>query len=175
MTSFRFSLEKVLSWRRTQLEIEQARYGQKMAAVAALDHARAELEASGIQAEVQVRAWNPVAGAELAALSGFRRAVRVKEGQVAKRRAEAAQAADAQLKLMLEAQRRCRLLERLKERRQAEWTAANDRDLEQLATESYLARFSREHRASSMGLKCGGIPNCGRLPTGANAQSTYNR
>jgi hypothetical protein len=148
MTSFRFPLEKVLSWRRTQLEIEQARYRQKVAAVSALDHARAELEASGIQAEVQVRGWNRVAGADLAALGGFRRAIRVKEEQVAKRRAESAQAADAQLKLMLEAQRRCRLLERLKERRQTEWNAANERDLEQLATESYLARFTREHRAS---------------------------
>jgi hypothetical protein len=148
MTSFRFPLEKVLSWRRTQLEVEQARYRQKTAAVAALDHARAEFEASGIQAEVQVRGWNRVAGAELAALGSFRRAIRVKEAQVAKRRAEAAQAADAQLKLMLEAQRRCRLLERLKERRRAEWNAANERDLEQLATESYLARFAREHRAS---------------------------
>ena len=148
MTSFRFPLEKVLSWRRTQLEIEQARYGQKVAAVAALDHARAELEASGIQAEAQVRGWNRVAGSDLAALGGFRRAVRVKEAQVAKRRAESAQAADAHLKLVLEAQGRCRLLERLRERRQAEWNAANERDLEQLATESYLARFAREHRAS---------------------------
>ncbi len=148
MTSFRFPLERVLAWRRTQLEIEQARYRQKVTAVAALDHARAELEASGIQAEVQVREWNRVAGADLAALGGFRRAIRVKEEQVAKRRAESAEAADAQLKLMLEAQRRCRLLERLKERREAEWDAANERDLEQLATESYLARFTREHRAS---------------------------
>src|SRR5271157_4849217 len=146
MTAFRFRLQRVLEWRRTQLEIEQARYKQRVAAVAALDQARAEMEASGIQAEVQVRQWSPVAGRDLAALGEFRSAVRRKEKAIAARRVESSQAADAQLAVMLEAQRRCRLLERLKERRLAEWRAAAGRDLEQIATESYLARWTRERR-----------------------------
>ena len=133
-----------MKWRRTQLEIEEAKYQQRLAAVAALDRARAEMEASGIQAEVQVRAWRPLAGNDLVALSRFRQSVRAREKQIAVRRAESSQAADAQLRAMLEAQRRCRLLERLKERRLAEWRAANDRALEELATESYLARWTRE-------------------------------
>lgn len=133
-----------MKWRRTQLEIEEAKYQQRLAAVAALDRARAEMEASGIQAEVQVRAWRPVVGNDLVALSRFRQSVRAKEKQIAVRRAESSKAADAQLRAMLEAQRRCRLLERLKERRLAEWRAANDRALEELATESYLARWTRE-------------------------------
>jgi len=141
MTAFRFPLERVLAWRRTQLEMEEARYRQCLDAVAALDHARAELEASGIQAEVQVRAWRPVAGGDLVALGAFRHAVRAREQQIAKRRAESAQAAAAQLKIMLEARRRCRLLERLKERRLDEWQAANDRQMEELAAESFLARW----------------------------------
>jgi hypothetical protein len=143
MSAFHFSLERVLEWRRTQLEIEEAKYQQRLAAVAALDRARAEMEASGIRAEVQVRAWHPLAGNDLAALSVFRRSVRAKEKQIALRRAESAQAAEIQLKAMLEAQRRCRLLERLKERRLAEWRTASDRALEELATESYLARWTR--------------------------------
>ena len=48
-----------------------------------------------------------------------------------------------QQKVMLEARRRCRLLERLKERRLAEWTAERDRELDEIAAESYLARWSR--------------------------------
>ena len=44
---------------------------------------------------------------------------------------------------MLEARRRCRLLERLKERRLAEWTAERDQELEEMAAETYLARWSR--------------------------------
>ena len=42
---------------------------------------------------------------------------------------------------MLEARRRCRLLERLKDRRLAEWSKARDRELEELASESFLARW----------------------------------
>jgi hypothetical protein len=142
--TFRFRLEKVLAWRRTQFEIEESRYRQALAGLASLDHARAELEASAIQAEVQVRAWNRVEGSDLAALDGFRRAVRSKEQTIAARRVESAKAADVQLQNMLEAQRRCRLLERLKERRLAEWQTENDRFLEQVATEAYLARLVRE-------------------------------
>ncbi|HEV2445724.1 MAG TPA: hypothetical protein VGS58_07370 [Candidatus Sulfopaludibacter sp.] len=145
MSRFRFPLERVLAWRRTQLEIEEARYQQKLAAVAALDRQRAEMEAAGIQAEVQVRAWKAVSGEDLAALAEFRQSVRTREKQIAARRAEAAKTADAQLAAMLEARRRCRLLERLKERRQAEWQAADRRALEELAAESYLARWNREH------------------------------
>jgi hypothetical protein len=44
---------------------------------------------------------------------------------------------------MHEARRRCRLLERLRERRRAEWKTENDRELEQVAAESYLARWGR--------------------------------
>jgi hypothetical protein len=144
MSPFRFSLARVLEWRRTQLEIEEAKYQRSLAAVAALDRARAEMEATGIQAEVQVRSWHPVAGNDLVALSRFRQSIRAREKQIASRREEAAKAAGVQLKAMLEAQRRCRLLERLKERRLAEWRIAGDRALEEIATESYLARWTRE-------------------------------
>jgi hypothetical protein len=43
---------------------------------------------------------------------------------------------------MLEARRRFRLLERLKERRHEDWRLARDRELEELASESYLARWA---------------------------------
>jgi hypothetical protein len=45
--------------------------------------------------------------------------------------------------VMLEARRRFRLLERLKERRLAEWRLALDKDLQELASESYLAGWAR--------------------------------
>jgi hypothetical protein len=43
----------------------------------------------------------------------------------------------------LEARRRCRLLERLRERRWTEWQLARDRELEELASDSYLAQWNR--------------------------------
>jgi hypothetical protein len=47
--------------------------------------------------------------------------------------------------VMLEARRRCRLLERLKERRWAEWQSAAGRELDELAADSYLAQWARRH------------------------------
>jgi len=143
MTGFRFPLKRVLDWRRTQLELEEARYKQQAAELAALERARAEMEAAGIRAEVQVREWNPVAGRDLAALGAFRRKVKSREAEIALRRVECARKLDEQQKVMLEARRRCRLLEKLEERRLTEWREARDRELDDLATESYLAKWAR--------------------------------
>jgi len=147
MKSFQFPLERVLDWRRIQLELEEARYKQQVAAIAGLDRRRAEIEASGIRAEIQVREWSPIGAGDLTALGNFRLHVKSQESEIARQRFEAAKKLAEQQKLMLEARRRCRLLERLKERRLTEWTAQRDHELEEIAAESYLARWSRRKPA----------------------------
>ncbi len=143
MTTFRFPLQKVLDWRQTQLELAEARFQQKVAALAAIDRAFAEMEASGIRAEVEVRRWDPLSGRDLAALGRFRLLVQSREKQISLQRAECRRELAVRKTAMLEARRRCRLLERLKERRLAEWTWARDRELEAVAAESFLARWAR--------------------------------
>jgi flagellar export protein FliJ len=143
MTSFRFRLEKVLDWRRQQMELEEAGFKRQSTAIAEMDGACAALEASGIRAELEVRAWKPLAGNDLAALAGFRLHTRRQEQEIARLRAEAQKKLEAQKATLLEARRRCRLLERLRERRLAEWQTACDRELEELAAESYLAGLAR--------------------------------
>jgi uncharacterized sporulation protein YeaH/YhbH (DUF444 family) len=148
MKTFRFPLEKALDWRRIQLELEEVRYKQQVGALAGLDRQRAEVEASGIRAEIQVREWRPIAARDLTALGDFRLYVKARESAIARQRFEAAQKLAEQQKLMLEARRRCRLLERLKERRLAEWTTARDHEVEEIAAESYLARWSQRRRGT---------------------------
>ncbi|HEY7392614.1 MAG TPA: hypothetical protein VH640_29100 [Bryobacteraceae bacterium] len=143
MTTFRFRLEKVLELRCKQLELEEAKYQQCVRQVADLQAERSRMEAAGIGAETQVRAWSPVTGNDLAALANYRKYIAAQEQQIAVRHDEAQKLAEEQQKAMLEARRRCELLERLKERKRAEWQAAADRELEQLAAESHLARLSR--------------------------------
>src|SRR5260370_395420 len=79
MTTFRFPLQKVLEWRRTQLELEEIQYRRQVAALAELDRQRAELEESGKTAERQVREWDPLAGGDLGALGGVRLHVQQRE------------------------------------------------------------------------------------------------
>ena len=142
MTTFRFPLQKVLDWRRTQLELAEARFQQQLAALAAIDRAYAEMEASGITAELEVRRWDPLAGCDLAALGRFRLLVQSREKQIALQRVECQRELAVRKSAMLEARRRCRLLERFKERHLAEWTSARDRELEEVASESFLARWA---------------------------------
>jgi hypothetical protein len=144
MTAFRFRLDKVLGWRRTQLELAEAEFRREAAALAELDRASAELQARGIRTEVEVRALSPLSGRDLAALGGFRHYVERRARELAAQRAEQVHKLAEREQAMLEARRRCRLLERLRERRLAEWQTDSKRELEQLASESHLARLARQ-------------------------------
>lgn len=146
MNAFRFPLQKALEWRRKQLELEEAHFKQQAAAVAALDRRRAETEAAGIRAEIEVRQWGNVAGRDLAALDRFRLRVKSDEARIAQERAEAARVLAERQQTMLEARRRTRLLDRLRERRLEEWESARNRELEDMAGESFLAGWNRRAR-----------------------------
>ncbi len=143
MQPFRFSLDRVLSWRRTQLGLEEARFKQEIAAMAEIDRLRAEADAAGVKAEMSVRGRHPVTGADLSALAEFRRAIQARKAEIAARRVEQVRRIAAQEAALMDARRRCRLLERLKERRQEEWRSATGRELEELASESFLAQWAR--------------------------------
>ena len=146
MKTFHFPLERVLDWRRTQLEIEEARFRQAATTLAAVDHARAELAAGLVRAECEVRRAQAVSGIDLAALSAYRARARHESARLEGKRTECARALADRQAAMLEARRRLRLLERLKERRVAEWKAARDREVEETASESYLAQWGRRGR-----------------------------
>lgn len=146
MNKFHFPLQKVLEWRRTQLDVEEGKFRQRGEAVAAVDRARAELEAEAVHTECEVRGWDSVGGADLRALDEYRKHVRAEEARLAAERAERARALAAQQAAMLEARRRFRLLERLKDRRLAEWRTACDRELDEIAAESYLAQWGNAGR-----------------------------
>ena len=143
MTAFHFRLQKVLEWRRAQLELEEIQYRRQLAALAELDRRQAEVAEAASAAERQVRAWNPLAGGELEALGEFRLHVKQQEREMAASRIERRQQLERQHRLLLEAGRRLRLLERLQQRRWTEWRSARDKELEDLASESYLAKWNR--------------------------------
>jgi flagellar export protein FliJ len=146
MTTFRFGLEKVLEWRRRQLEAEENRFKQQAAALAELDRRREWMQSEGASADRGVRQWQSLTGGDLAALAEFREHVHRQMQVLAARHAECQRDLDERRRAMLEARRRARLLERLKERRWEEWRAAAGQELEELAAESYLSRWNRERR-----------------------------
>jgi hypothetical protein len=144
MITFRFRLDKVLAWRRTQLELAEVEFRREAGALAELDRVSTELEAYSVRTEAEVREWSSLSGCDLLALNGFRLQVGRRVKELAVQRIEQARKLAEREQVMLEARRRCRLLERLRERRLAEWQSASGKELEQVASESYLARFSRQ-------------------------------
>jgi hypothetical protein len=144
VNAFRFGLERVLELRRRQLEAAEGRFRLQAAALAELDATRAALESAAAEADREVRRWPSVNGRDLAALAEFRLHVRAREQSLSAQRTEGERELAERQREMLEARRRCRLLERLKERRWGEWREAANRELEALAAESYLARWNRD-------------------------------
>jgi hypothetical protein len=143
MKTFQFPLQRALDWRRTQLGLAEARVGQQLAALAGLDRERAEWDAVGHRTEVEVREFHPLAGGDLNALGSFRLLVKVREREIAAKRVEYQKELAVRQAAMVEARRRCRLLERLRERRSAEWQSASDKELDERAADSYLAQWGR--------------------------------
>jgi hypothetical protein len=144
MTTFQFRLDRVLEWRRARLELEEANYRRHAAILAEIDRQDSVVESAVQSAERHVRQSNPLAGLDLDALHGYRLYARDKRKELAANRAEAVRRLSSQQKVMLEARRNVRLLERLKERRHAEWQAGLDKEIEQTAAECYLARWRRD-------------------------------
>jgi flagellar FliJ protein len=144
MRRFEFRLASVLSWRQLQLEMEQARLESLFAELRRIRARLAGLEAEKDACARAVLGREAVAGAELSALEEYlKHAARRRDALLAESAACKRRIAE-QRRRVLEAERNTRLLERLKERRLAEWRSENDRELEALATESFLAHWTRE-------------------------------
>lgn len=143
MRSFRFSLEKALDLRRLQLQLAETKFQQQAAALLELDRRGEALRTSRADAEAQVRDGRQAHGFDLAALGAFRLHIQAKEKDLAQLRKVAGTKLEEARVAMLEARRRCRLMEKLKERRKADWDEALNHELEELASESYLAQWNR--------------------------------
>jgi len=141
MRRFHFPLERVLAWRRTELELAECRFKQQAAALAEIDRRWAQIQASGIHSEIQLRQWNPVSGGDLEALHRFRIHNKGVEEALSGERASCRKELAAREGIMLAARRRLRLMERLKDRKLSEWQNAAGREAEQQTTEAFLARW----------------------------------
>jgi flagellar biosynthesis chaperone FliJ len=150
MKKFHFPLDRVLSWRQTQVRLAEAELGRLRAERTALDRQRAALTAATEEARREIAASAATTSAELAALEHYRRAsaVQVTRCEQASLRLDAAIVQQTQI--VLERTRQARLLEKLRETRLAGWKAAAGREIDQLAEESYLARLARTQTGSQV-------------------------
>lgn len=146
MNAFRFRLQRVLEFRRMQLQLAESechRAGVKLHSIQAQQLALATRKTETRRA---FSTLPEIAGRDLAPLPAWYTWT-VRAGQVlGQLQRNAAQDLERRRAALLQCQQKVRLLEKLREKRHDEWQAAFDKELEELAADSTNSRFGRQKR-----------------------------
>ena len=143
MKRFEFSLARVLEFRRRQLELEESKIEALNAERAALDGESARLAAEEERTRGALMVTGSVEAGELVAADLYLRHLAEERKRQREKLADWSTRLRKQQDAVLEARRRLRLLEKLEEKKFREWQTEVDRELENLASELFLARWKR--------------------------------
>lgn len=141
MKAFRFPLERVLHWRRTQLELDKTAMQQLAARRTQLDNAVRALTDQRAAAEHSIARPGTVDAFEFSTMSAFQGRVFRQKLELLARQKELERETAAQVAKTMESQRRVRLLERLREKHLAKWTTEVNAEQERFAAEAWLGRW----------------------------------
>lgn len=143
MGPFRFRLAKVMDWyeKQSRLEAERLRMAAEQVVQTKVEIVNHQNQVRAHQMEVLSRP-NPDAR-ELALLPSFQRGAKRQEHRLQQKLRQNEEETERQRAVTQAAQRRLRLIEKLRERRLAEHQYEFGRELEDLASEAYLARYAR--------------------------------
>jgi len=145
MKPFHFSLERVLTWRKTQLSLAEVRLEHLRAALISVEQAVEAILVRRLAAQTQVGKSAEVQGSTLASLEALRLWT-LRESQRLKTHAtDLRRAIEEQNRVVTEARRQVRLVERLKERRHEAWKAETARAVEEMAGEFAVSQWRRIH------------------------------
>ena len=144
MKRFVFTLERVREWRQKQFAIEEAKLERLFSELGAIQAARVNVDEEQRRNDESVITAAGVTSLELRALDEFRRFARSERERLMRLEIDCGKRIAEQQALILEARRRCELLDRLKERKLRGWTAEFDREIEAQAAEAYLAKWNAE-------------------------------
>ena len=142
MQAFRFRLARVLEWYTRQYELEERRLTACLAALTEAKAAIAALLAERLAVEREMLARKAIPAHDFVALGLYRLGARKRELElnVVRERCEAD--VEAQRVKLRAAERRVRLVEKLRERRVAEYTYAETRELEELASDAFFTKWA---------------------------------
>ena len=149
MKKFSFPLQRVLDLRRQQAELERAKLQPFVVRLQKLEAAREYLRNQAHAASASVRSAHSVTGGDLAALGRYERYTDGRIRLLDQHELELRKHIEAQQMVVREADRKVKLLENLRDQRLIEWTAQRDKELEEVASDSYLAKLLSERRLLS--------------------------
>ena len=144
MAQFHFSLEKVLRWRSLELAAEEAKLEQLLREQLRLQTLRAGLSAEKSNLDRSLATLTDLRGADLRAVSAYSLHLKRQSEDLARQVAQCDRDLSEQKRKYRASKQRFRLLEELKRRKLELWRQEQARELESLATESFLAIWNRE-------------------------------
>jgi flagellar biosynthesis chaperone FliJ len=143
MKRFSFRLEQVRKWRQNQTELEEMRLERLHNELHALEAAQREIATAAERSRRTVLAQSAVTAEELGSLESLHKyakhELRRLKGQEQAAKARVAE----QRQRVLEARRRFELLDGLHDKALAGWTAARDKEQEELGAELFLSKLAR--------------------------------
>jgi hypothetical protein len=150
MAPFQFRLARVLDWYQERCRLEEDRL-RVLAELAARAESEIELHRRDVLAhQTELIQSQTLHAFELAALGSFCRQAKKREAQLSEHWKNSKSSRENQRKVVLAAQQRLQLLEKLHDRRLGEHRYQESRELEELAAESYLAAFVRDLNQSNL-------------------------
>lgn len=144
MARFQFSLEKVLRWRAVELTAEEAKLKALVQEQLHLQTLLAEVSAERSKLISSLGTMPDLRGDDLRTLTACGLRLRRNAETLAQHLLRCGRDLAKQRKKYSEAKRRVRLLEELRDRRLQEWKYEESAQLEELASESFLANWNRE-------------------------------
>ncbi len=151
MKRFHFPLERVLTFRRLQRDLERAKMEKALGEVRRIEEIGHEVrrEAELTARDVISRGESePLDGTQLIGLDDYRQYLKRVANEVEAHRKRAEMAAGNQRVKLVEAERRMKVLEHLEEKTRQAWKAELNKEVEDFAGEAFLARRIRESRSS---------------------------
>jgi hypothetical protein len=143
MSAFQFRLAKVLDWYQERCRLEENRL-RVLAELAVRAESAIDLHRKEVLAHQTELFQSPNLRAfELTALGSFCRQAKKREAQLSEHWKNCKKSLENQRKVVLAAQQRLQLIEKLHDRRLGEHQYQEAHELEELASESYLASFAR--------------------------------
>jgi len=146
LKAFHFRLQQALRWRTTQLDLAKTSVA---AAAKKLQDIRSEIRICREDLEAgarQIQASDGTAGSFFVAWGAFTQRMTRRLPELENSAAQAEKALAVQLNLLVEANRKMRLLEKLRDGEKWRWQAAFDRELETFAGECSLFRLQLRNR-----------------------------
>lgn len=143
MKTFQFPLQRVFDWRALQMRAEEEKLSALQHRLGALVHRENALTAAELKSSMGLLKLPSIGGADFQSLAAFQLRMKNERASLKVTRVQLEKQVAEQRNRLLKARRDCRVLEKLREKRWKEWQYLTDREIEDVAAESYLAKWAR--------------------------------